>query len=198
MNDPLGTDTQGKPVYLRELWPTQHEIQETIASVRSCARCFTKTIQEVFPGDERWNSLAVPEGDLSTGIRTPRTSGIHHTLSSFRTGARHRWAELRVLASWPFSVTASRPTTSRRLAQSRSKALPGGTSPSTASAPGFNSYGSRRGNHEVMVRGTFANIRLRNRLAPGTEGRASPDSCPTARSRPSSTPPSATARKVFP
>ncbi len=169
LNDPLGTDKAGQPVYLKDIWPTQAEVQETILkSVRS--EMFHKEYGEVFKGDERWNSLDVPLGDLfswdeqSTYVKNPPYFiDMPHQpppVSEIQ-GAR-------VLASLGDSITTDHisPAGSIKVQSPAGRYL----SEHGVDALDFNSYGSRRGNHEVMVRGTFANIRLRNKLAPGTEG----------------------------
>jgi aconitate hydratase len=168
-NDPLGEDPNGQPVYLRDLWPSQQEVRETMARVVT-PDVFTKEYAHVFDGDDRWRALPVPEGslfawdDASTYVRRPPffegMSLEPQPLSAIR-GAR-------VLVSVGDSVTTDHIS-------------PAGSFPSDSpagqylrehgvSVRDFNSYGSRRGNHEVMMRGTFGNIRLRNQLAPGKEG----------------------------
>ncbi len=169
-NDPLGHDAQGKPVYLRELWPTQHEVQQAIQnSVKS--DMFNTTYAHVYDGDEHWNGLQIPQGDLfawepdSTYVKDPpyfagMSAEIPQTVAEI-TGAR-------VLALLGDSVTTDHisPAGSIKANSPAGKYLiEHGVEPKD-----FNSYGSRRGNHEVMMRGTFANVRLRNQLAPGTEG----------------------------
>jgi aconitate hydratase len=165
----LGTDTAGKPVFLRDIWPTPQEIESTVrASVKTSM--YEKQYSEVFQGDAHWQSMKVPEGDIyqwdpkSTYIKLPpyfenmpktppAMADIH--------GAR-------VLAILGDSVTTDHisPAGSIPADSPAGKYLiANGVKPHE-----FNSYGARRGNHEVMVRGTFANIRLRNQLAPGTEG----------------------------
>jgi len=168
-NDPLGQDSQGQPVFLRDLWPTQKEIAEVVeGSVHS--DMFKKSYSQVFEGDERWNSLPVPEGDRfqwdegSTYVRHP---------PYFEGMTRHpdqvkdiQFA--RVLAVLGDSITTDHisPAGSIKAQGPAGRYLKEhGVEPAD-----FNSYGSRRGNHEVMMRGTFANVRLRNLLAPGTEG----------------------------
>jgi aconitate hydratase len=165
----LGTDTKGKPVYLREIWPTPQEVEATVRAAVSTEQ-YRKEYSEVFEGDARWKGMHVPEGDLykwdanSTYIKLPpffenmpknppALSDIH--------GAR-------VLAVLGDSVTTDHisPAGSIAVDSPAGKYLVAhGVKPHE-----FNSYGARRGNHEVMMRGTFANIRLRNQLAPGTEG----------------------------
>jgi aconitate hydratase len=167
--EPVGVDTNGTPVYLRELWPSEREIQETML------RCVTSDMfrtqyADVFKGDERWQSLQVPAGDRfvwendSTYIRNPPFFE-HITMKTMPvrdiTGAR-------VLALLGDSITTDHisPAGSIKKDSPAGKYLiANGVDPRD-----FNSYGARRGNHEVMMRGTFANVRLRNQLAPGTEG----------------------------
>ncbi len=168
-NEPLGHDDAGKPVYLRDVWPTQREVQDAIEkSVRS--EMFQKSYADVFQGDEKWSKLPLPEGDLyewedaSTYVRNPpyfvATERQPDPVRDVR-GAR-------VLLLLGDSITTDHisPAGSIKAASPAGEYLIGkGIAPAD-----FNSYGSRRGNHEVMVRGTFANVRLQNRLAPGTEG----------------------------
>jgi aconitate hydratase len=168
-HEPLGTDPTGAPVYLKDIWPTEEEIQATMMrSVTS--EMFRKTYADVFEGDERWRKLNVPEGNRfdwapdSTYIRKPTfLEGM--TMSAEApadiTGAR-------VLALLGDSVTTDHisPAGSIKPDSPAGRYLiEQGVKPAD-----FNSYGARRGNHEVMMRGTFANVRLRNQLAPGTEG----------------------------
>ncbi|HKB46710.1 MAG TPA: aconitase family protein, partial [Ktedonobacterales bacterium] len=170
-HDPLGHDPNGEPVYLRDLWPTPQEVQETLSRVVQ-PEIFSKEYAHVFDGDEHWRNLPLPEAnsalyawdDASTYVRKPPffdslTDGPA-PVGDIR-GAR-------VLVSVGDSITTDHIS-------------PAGSIP-TASPAGqyliehgvqprdFNSYGARRGNHEVLVRGTFANIRLRNLLVPGKEG----------------------------
>jgi len=167
--EPLGNDTAGKPVYLRDIWPTQQEIDATVRSSVT-TEMFLKEYGEVFEGDARWKSMPTPEGDLyqwdakSTYIKMPpyfeNMPKNAPPLADLR-GAR-------VLAMLADSVTTDHisPAGSIPADSPAGKYLvANGVKPTD-----FNSYGARRGNHEVMVRGTFANIRLRNQLAPGTEG----------------------------
>jgi aconitate hydratase len=167
--EPIGTDTAGQPVYLKDIWPTEREIQETmLSSVKS--EMFRSRYAEVFDGDDRWRSLPIPQSqrfnwtDDSTYIRNPpffEGLTLEPTPPRDIEGAR-------VLALLGDSVTTDHIS-------------PAGSIPADSPAgryliskgvkpADFNSYGARRGNHEVMMRGTFANIRLRNQLAPGTEG----------------------------
>ena len=167
--EPLGTDAEGRPVFLREIWPTRREIQDTVeSSVRS--EMFRERYASVFDGDARWRALPTPESDLyawdpdSTYIREPPY--FEDLPPEPRPVEDVRGA--RVLAFLGDSVTTDHisPAGSFRADSPAGRYLTGHGVP----AAEFNSYGSRRGNHEVMVRGTFANVRLRNRLAGGREG----------------------------
>ncbi|APW63438.1 aconitate hydratase AcnA [Paludisphaera borealis] len=168
-SDPLGVDPQGQPVYLKDIWPTQHEIQTAVLeSVKS--DMFHKQYSEVYQGDAQWNSLPIPQGDLyvweddSTYVKNPPYfEGMQVAPSPLKP-----LAGARVLAVLGDSITTDHisPAGSIKADGPAGRYLiEHGVKPSD-----FNSYGSRRGNHEVMVRGTFANVRLRNKLAPGTEG----------------------------
>jgi aconitate hydratase len=165
----LGADSAGKPVYLRDIWPTPQEIEKTVReSVTS--EMYSKEYGNVFEGDAHWKSMPVPEGDLyqwdpkSTYIKQPPFfENMPKTPAALADihGAR-------VLAVLGDSVTTDHisPAGSIAIDSPAGKYLiANGVKPHE-----FNSYGARRGNHEVMMRGTFANIRLRNQLAPGTEG----------------------------
>ena len=170
MNDPLGEDGDGNPVYLRDIWPTQEEVNSTIESAIE-SDMFRRSYGDVFRGDEKWNGLQVPDGDRyvwgsdSTYVKQPpyfegmpaeAPEGFETT-----TGAR-------ALALLGDSVTTDHISPAgaiRRDSAAGRYLIEHGVEPGS-----FNSYGSRRGNHEVMMRGTFANVRLRNQLAPGTEG----------------------------
>ncbi|MBV9659726.1 MAG: aconitate hydratase AcnA [Acidimicrobiales bacterium] len=169
VSEPLGTDSSGAPVYLRDIWPSPQEVAEVIgSSVES--KMFASSYDSVFDGDERWQSLEVPTGDAyawdptSTYVRQPPYfEGITMTPPAVREvrGAR-------VLAKLGDSVTTDHISPAgniRRDGPAGSWLIDGGVQQAD-----FNSYGSRRGNHEIMIRGTFANIRLRNQLAAGTEG----------------------------
>jgi aconitate hydratase len=168
-NDPLGSGTDGAPVYLRDIWPSSEEVNAAIEQAVQ-SDMFRKSYGEVFAGDERWNSLSIPTGDRfewsgqSTYIRRPPYfDGLDRTpapIADIEGG--------RVLAVLGDSVTTDHISPAgniRRDGPAGQWLIDHGVEPAD-----FNSYGSRRGNHEVMIRGTFANIRLRNRLAPGTEG----------------------------
>jgi aconitate hydratase len=167
--EPLGTDAQGKPVYLRDVWPTQQEVQETIdRSLRS--ETFRKVYSEAFQGDESWQQLAVPEGDLfrwdssSTYVKHPP----YFVNMGKQPASIVDIKSARVLAVLGDSITTDHisPAGSIKAQGPAGRYL----IEHGVQAKDFNSYGSRRGNHEVMVRGTFANVRLKNLLAPGTEG----------------------------
>jgi aconitate hydratase len=169
VGDPLGQDETGEDVYLKDIWPSEHEIAETIGRVVR-AEMFHKSYGEVFAGDERWNGLAVPTGERyqweasSSYVRLPpyfKDMPVEPAPVADVHGAR-------VLAMLGDSVTTDHisPAGSiKRDGPAGAYLQEQGILPRD-----FNSYGARRGNHEVMVRGTFANIRLRNMLAPGTEG----------------------------
>jgi aconitate hydratase len=167
--EPLGTGRDGQPVFLKDLWPTQQEIQTTMLAAVS-AEMFRKQYAGVFDGDELWRKLPAPTGDQfawdagSTYVRRPPfLEGITREPAppTELRGAR-------VLALLGDSITTDHisPAGAIRADSPAGKYLiEHGAAPKD-----FNSYGSRRGNHEVMMRGTFANVRLRNQLAPGTEG----------------------------
>ncbi|MHB8696039.1 MAG: aconitate hydratase AcnA, partial [Solirubrobacteraceae bacterium] len=169
VGDPLGEDADGSPVYLHDIWPSAQEVAETIElAVKS--DMFRRSYAEVFDGDERWNSLEIPTGerfvwaDDSTYVRLPPY--FDHMPPD--PPALSDIARARVLAVLGDSVTTDHisPAGSiKRDGPAGRYLVEHGVQPKD-----FNSYGSRRGNHEVMMRGTFANIRLRNQLAPGTEG----------------------------
>ncbi len=165
----LGTDLQGKPVFLKDIWPSSEEVSEQV-NRHITAQQFRKSYSDVFTGDEKWKKLQVPEGSLyqwdpaSTYIKEPpffeNLSLKPEKLQDIR-GAR-------VLAFLGDSVTTDHISP----AGSISRSSPAGKYLLTlgVSTQDFNSYGARRGNHEVMVRGTFANVRLKNKLVPETEG----------------------------
>jgi aconitate hydratase len=169
VNESLGKDKGGKPVYLRDIWPTPAEVEATMRSSVS-SDMFRKEYADVFTGDEHWRALPIPEGDLYAW--DSKSTYINHP-PFFQDMPRIPVAlkdltGLRALAVLGDSVTTDHIS-------------PAGSIPADTPAgkylisrgvqpKDFNSYGARRGNHEVMMRGTFANIRLRNLLAPGTEG----------------------------
>src|ERR1700691_1125153 len=169
VNESLGKDKGGKPVYLRDIWPTPAEVEATMRSSVS-SEMFRKEYADVYTGDEHWRALPIPEGDLYAW--DSKSTYINHP-PFFQDMPRKPVAlkdltGLRALAVLGDSVTTDHIS-------------PAGSIPADTPAgkylisrgvqpKDFNSYGARRGNHEVMMRGTFANIRLRNLLAPGTEG----------------------------
>ena len=166
---PLGTGKDGKPVFLRDIWPSNKEVDEVIrTSIKSAM--FQKSYAQVFQGDERWQGLPVPEGDRfawepnSTYIRrAPYFDGMP---AQPKPVADIRGARVLCLLGDSITTDHISPAGSIR------KTLPAGQylMAKGVDPVDFNSYGARRGNHEVMVRGTFANVRLKNQLAPGTEG----------------------------
>ncbi len=169
VNEPLGFDPDGKPVFLADIWPSATEIDQVIAdSIDS--QMYTDRYRDVFAGDEAWQSLPTPTGSIfqwdpqSTYVRRPPYfEGMEREPSPVTdiNGAR-------VLAMLGDSVTTDHisPAGSIKADSPAGEYL----SEHGIERKDFNSYGSRRGNHEVMIRGTFANIRLRNLLVPGTEG----------------------------
>jgi len=167
--EPLGQDTDGDDVFLREIWPSAQEV-DTVVGEAIAAEMFTADYADVFAGDEMWQSLPTPEGatfdwaEDSTYVRKPPyfdAMQAEPAPVSDITGAR-------VLARLGDSVTTDHISPAGAI----KKDSPAGAylAEHGVETLDFNSYGSRRGNHEVMIRGTFANIRLRNQLAPGTEG----------------------------
>jgi aconitate hydratase len=167
--EPLGTGKSGQPVYLSDLWPSPQEIADIVQHAVA-AEMFTRDYADVFAGDDRWRALAVPPGDTfawdpdSTYVRRPPyfdgMPGQPEPVTDIH-GAR-------VLALLGDSVTTDHisPAGAIKADSPAGQYLTG----HGVERRDFNSYGSRRGNHEVMIRGTFGNIRLRNQLAPGTEG----------------------------
>jgi aconitate hydratase len=168
-HEPLGTDSEGKPVFLADIWPSPDEVNTVVAASLGADQ-FTAGYADVFQGDDNWRGLEVPTGDTfvwadsSTYVRRPPYFDGMPAEPAPVTDI----AGAKVLAKLGDSVTTDHIS-------------PAGAIKATAPAglyltehgierADFNSYGSRRGNHEVMIRGTFANIRLRNQLAPGTEG----------------------------
>jgi aconitate hydratase len=167
--EPIGKDSSGRPVMLKDLWPTQKEIDETIRGALQ-SETFRETYRDVYTGDETWRNLPIPKGDRyaweadSTYVKKPPYfDGMPKTPAPIPDlkGAR-------VLAFLGDSVTTDHISP----AGSIKRGSPAGNylEQHGVTPVDFNSYGSRRGNHEVMVRGTFANVRIRNRLVPGTEG----------------------------
>jgi aconitate hydratase len=168
-NDPLGEDADGNSIFLKDIWPDAKEIDDAIGN-NIDSSMFKSSYDSVFDGDENWNSIDSPEGEIytwdadSTYVRNPPyfvDMTLHTKPVSNISGAR-------VLALLGDSVTTDHISPAGSIAADSPAAdylRAEGVEPVD-----FNSYGSRRGNHEVMMRGTFANIRLRNQLAPGTEG----------------------------
>jgi aconitate hydratase len=169
VNDPLGQDAEGNDVRLADIWPSAQEIAQTVEEAVQ-SDMFRKSYSEVFAGDERWNGLEVPTGDRfawderSTYVRLPPYFEGMPTEPEPLTDIEGA----RVLARLGDSVTTDHISPAGAI----KKDSPAGAylREHGVEVRDFNSYGSRRGNHEVMMRGTFANIRLRNLLAPGTEG----------------------------
>jgi aconitate hydratase 1 len=167
--DPVGEDQAGKAVYLKDIWPSQHEIQNVVSSIINSAM-FRQNYANVFAGDKRWASMEVPQGEQfqwdegSTYIQNPP----YFVGMSKAPGTIEDIHGARCLALLGDSITTDHISPAGAI-------KPDSPAGKYLMARGvqladFNSYGSRRGNHEIMMRGTFANIRLRNRLAPGTEG----------------------------
>jgi len=169
LNEPLGKDTDGQPVYLKDIWPDHKEISDLIAG-NIDSGMFSQVYGEVFDGDANWNGLDVPEGEIyqwdeqSTYVRNPP----YFVGMKKQPGAMEDIRGARLLALLGDSVTTDHISPAGAIKKDSPAGkylMEHGVDPKD-----FNSYGSRRGNHEVMMRGTFANIRLRNLLAPGTEG----------------------------
>jgi aconitate hydratase len=169
VNEPLGVSASGRPVYLRDIWPSNEEIQKTVrATVHR--DMFQQEYARVFEGDANWQGMPVPTGEIyqwderSTYIKKPpyfeQMADPEKSISDF--------SAMRVLALLGDSVTTDHISPAGSIPKDSPAGaylIAHGVEPKD-----FNSYGARRGNHEVMVRGTLANIRLRNQLAPGTEG----------------------------
>ncbi|MFF0478119.1 aconitate hydratase AcnA [Streptomyces sp. NPDC004284] len=167
--DALGVDQDGKPVYLADIWPSEAEVNDVVANAIG-EDMFSKSYEDVFAGDAQWQALSIPTGSTfewdaeSTYVRKPpyfEGMTMETTPVTDITGAR-------VLAKLGDSVTTDHisPAGAIKADTPAGKYL----TEHGVERRDFNSYGSRRGNHEVMIRGTFANIRLRNQIAPGTEG----------------------------
>jgi len=168
LNEPLGEGNDG-PVYLKDVWPSAHEVQDTIMSSLD-STMFQGSYGEVFDGDSNWQGLTVPEGEIydwpaeSTYVRNPP----YFEGMNMAPAALEPIGGARALAVLGDSVTTDHISPAGSIASNSPAAkylVSKGVAPND-----FNSYGSRRGNHEVMMRGTFANIRLRNQLAGGVEG----------------------------
>ena len=167
--EPLGSDKSGQPVYLRDVWPTQKEVMEAInSSIR--AEMFRKAYEESLEGDQRWKMIDAPSGELfqwdpsSTYVKRPP---FFENMSR-KAPPPNDIRAARALAVLGDSVTTDHISPAGSIAidsPAGQYLIDHGVAPKD-----FNSYGARRGNHEVMMRGTFANVRLRNQMAPGTEG----------------------------
>jgi aconitate hydratase len=166
--EPIGKDQKGKPVFLRDIWPTNKEVADALAAIRG--EMFRSTYADVYKGDKLWQELDVPAGETfawdakSTYIKDPP----YFEGMGPGPGQVNDITHARVLAVLGHSVTTDHisPAGSIKKDSPAGKYLVG----HGVDQKDFNSYGSRRGNHEVMVRGTFANIRLRNKMVPGKEG----------------------------
>ena len=168
--EPIGDGKDGLPVYLKDIWPTEQEIQQAMLTAVT-SEMFSRSYAGVFTGDERWQGLAVPEGSRfawEVGLDLHPQAHVPRRHDDGAAGGRTTSPGARVLAVLGDSVTTDHisPAGSIKADTPAGKYLiEKGVKPSD-----FNSYGARRGNHEVMMRGTFANVRLRNQMAPGTEG----------------------------
>jgi aconitate hydratase len=167
--EPLGHNAKGEAIYLRDVWPTQQEIADVVArSVRS--EMFRKTYDDVFTGDETWRNLPVPEGDLFRW--DPASTYVRHPPYFENMGAKpgpiQDIAGARVLAVLGDSITTDHISPAGDIDKQGPAAKY--LTDHNVAVRDFNSFGARRGNDEVMVRGTFANIRLKNLLVPGVEG----------------------------
>jgi aconitate hydratase len=169
INEPVGEEENGEPVFLKDIWPTQEEVRAVISSSVS-AEMYEQQYGNAFDSNETWNAIAISEGDLyewegtSTYIQEPPfMEGLTPEVTPIKS-----IADARCLALLGDSVTTDHISPAGAIA----KDTPGGRflMEEGVEQKDFNSYGSRRGNDRVMLRGTFANIRIRNQLAPGTEG----------------------------
>ncbi|MBW2690519.1 MAG: aconitate hydratase AcnA, partial [Deltaproteobacteria bacterium] len=166
--EPLGQDPQGNDVYLKDIWPSDEEVAEMVKLVS--ADMFREKYADVFSGEESWRSLPVPEGQIyawseeSSYVKEPSFFEVREEMSTGLTG----FTGARLLALLGDSITTDHISPAGSILASSPAGVylrERGIGPAD-----FNSYGSRRGNHEVMMRGTFANIRLKNELVPGVEG----------------------------
>jgi aconitate hydratase len=167
--EPIGTSSAGKPVFLKDLWPTQQEVRDVVKKSVT-AEAFKRIYADVFTGDAHWQKLQVPTGDRfawdneSTYVKNPP----YFDNMPKQPGAIHDIKGARVLAMLGDSITTDHISPAGSIKKDSPAGqylIANGVQPAD-----FNQYGARRGNHEVMVRGTFANVRLKNKLAPGTEG----------------------------
>ncbi len=169
VTEPLGIGSNGQPVFLKDIWPSPKEVQDTVLRAID-SKMFRDSYATVFKGDENWSSIKIPQGNVyawdkaSTYVKNPPYfDGM--TMTPAKVGDVHGARALAVLGD---SVTTDHISPAGNISKTSPAArylIEQGVQPVD-----FNSYGARRGNHEVMMRGTFANIRLRNLLAPGTEG----------------------------
>jgi aconitate hydratase len=167
--EPLGNDSDGNPVFLKDIWPSSQEVEDVIEHAIA-SEMFTRDYADVFAGDDRWRELPTPEGDIfawdsdSTYVRKPP----YFDGMPVKPEPLNDIEGARVLAVLGDSVTTDHISPAGAIKTDS----PAGSylSEHGVERKDFNSYGSRRGNHEVMIRGTFANIRLRNKLVPGVEG----------------------------
>ncbi|GLX21271.1 MULTISPECIES: aconitate hydratase AcnA [Streptomyces] len=168
-SEAIGTDTEGNPVFLKDIWPSEAEVNDVVANAIG-EDMFSKSYEDVFAGDAQWQALSIPTGNTfewdpqSTYVRKPP----YFEGMTMETTPVSDIAGARVLAKLGDSVTTDHisPAGAIKADTPAGKYL----TEHGVERRDFNSYGSRRGNHEVMIRGTFANIRLRNQIAPGTEG----------------------------
>ncbi|VVC76055.1 Aconitate hydratase 1 [Aquicella siphonis] len=167
-SEPVGKDTQGKPVYLKDIWPSNTEVAEEVAKVSS--KMFREQYADVFAGSTEWRSMLVPAGETYTWQKD--STYIQHppffSSMSAQPGKIHDIENARILALLGDSITTDHisPAGSIKPDSPAGKYLQS----KGVAVKDFNSYGARRGNHEVMMRGTFANIRIRNEMVPGMEG----------------------------
>jgi aconitate hydratase len=168
-SEPLGQGSDGEDVYLSDIWPTTEEVQETMASAID-EQMFRRTYANVYTGDPAWRELPVPQGELfdwepaSTYVRRPP----YFDGMAPQPGTVDDIVDARCLVSVGDSVTTDHISPAGAIRPDSPAGLY--LTEQGVERRDFNSYGSRRGNHEVMVRGTFANVRLRNLLVPGSEG----------------------------
>ncbi len=168
--DPIGRTADGKDVFLKDVWPTQSEIADLVEK-NITREMFTKSYASVFDGDEKWQSIDVAEGDLfnwNASSTYVKEAPYFDNMPAEAPETVEELTGLKVLAKLGDSVTTDHISPAGSI---KANSPAGEYLMENSVKPHlFNSYGSRRGNHEVMIRGTFANVRLRNQLAPGTEG----------------------------
>ncbi|MFN0206647.1 MAG: aconitate hydratase AcnA [Planctomycetota bacterium] len=167
--EPIGTGTGGAPVYLKDIWPSQKEIADTVARCVK-ASMFNKSYGDVYRGDDSWRSLMIPKGD--TYSWDPKSTYVKHPPyfvdMPAKPAATNDIKGARVLAIFGDSITTDHISPAGNI---KAESPAGKYLQSNGVAPAdFNSYGARRGNHEVMMRGTFANVRIKNLMVPGVEG----------------------------